>query len=127
MKYSILAIIVVLAGCATPSATTPTQATAPPTCPTTGYISCDDQSLAAILAGATQFYNSMHDQQAAGTFKPTSAEVTALNILQSSVAQAAPIYENYHNGLGTLTAAQNAIDKVSAAQTSAQNLITGGK
>jgi hypothetical protein len=105
-------------GCVT--ATAPAGPVAP------GFSNSTDQQMGSTLAAADQFYNRLQADQVTGAFKPTSAEVTALNTLQQALAVANPIYLAYHNGTGTLAAAQQAISNVSTAQTNAQTLI-GGK
>ena len=124
-KMALLSVFLALPlifGCATAKAPTP------PTAP--GFSTTDggwDQQLGSTLAGADQFYNKLQADQKAGTFKPTAAEVTALNALQTALVAANPVYLAYHNGTGTLAAAQAAVGQVSTAQTNAQVLITGGK
>jgi hypothetical protein len=122
MKLALLSIFLALplmAGCAKSTASTP------PLAP--GFSNSADQTLGTTLAAADAFYNKLQTDQAAGTFKPTAAEVTALNALQLALSAANPIYLAYHNGTGSLAAAQDAVNKVSAAQTNTQVLITGGK
>ena len=101
--------------------------TAPPPPVAPGYLNSTDQQLGSTIAAADAFYNKLQSDQAAGTFKPTAQEVTALNALQQALTVANPAYLAYHNGSGTLAAAQNAVNQVSLAQTNAQTLITGGK
>jgi len=115
---SLVLTLPMIVGCAT--ATAPTPPLAP------GYSNSTDQQLGSTLAAADAFYNKLQTDQKAGTFIPTAAEVTALNALQVALATANPVYLAYHNGTGTLTAAQAAVSKVSTAQTNAQTLITGG-
>lgn len=110
----------VLTGCGAKSST-PSTAVAP------GYSSSIDQQLGSTLAAADAFYNQLQSDQKSGTFKPTAAEVTALNALQAALAVANPVYLAYHNGTGTLQAAQTAVQNVSTAQANAQALIGGGK
>ena len=115
-----LALAMPMMGC-THSATTTTVPLAP------GYSSATDQQLGSTLAAADAFYNKLQSDQQAGAFKPTAAEVTALNALQVALATANPVYLAYHNGTGTLAQAQAAVNNVSTAQANAQALISGGK
>ena len=121
MLYRVVLALFLIAGVGCNPATAPTPTLAP------GFSTSTDQQLGSTLAAADQFYNRLQTDQKAGTFKPTAAEVTALNGLQAALAEANPVYLAYHNGTGTLAAAQAAVNKVSTAQVSAQILITGGK
>ena len=120
VAFTPLALSLYLSGCSV-TASTPPAALAP------GYSSPADQQMGSTLAAADQFYNRLQTDQKSGTFKPTASEVTALNALQTALTVANPVYLAYHNGTGTLAAAQAAVAKVSTAQTNAQNLIAGGK
>jgi hypothetical protein len=106
-----LCLMVPLLGCPTATTTPPPAATAPSVDP------------GPALAAADQFYNRLQTRQVSGDFKPTAAEVTALNALQQALAVANPVYLAYKAGTGSLQAAQDAAAKVSTAQTNAQNLI----
>jgi hypothetical protein len=99
------------------------NAPAPPPAP--GYSSSIDQSLGQTLAAADAFYNRLQTDAKAGTFKPTSDEVAALNRLQAALAAANPLYLAYHNGTGSLQATQTSVDAVSAAETNVQTLVGG--
>jgi pectin methylesterase-like acyl-CoA thioesterase len=128
MKKAFFCLALCLASCLTltgcPSATTtttPSAALAP------GYANSTDQQLGETLAAANGFYNKLAADQKAGTFKPTSKEVTALNVLQSALSVADPVYLDYHNGRQTLQAAQEAVDRVQAAQTNVQTMIGATK
>lgn len=92
-----------------------------------GYANSTDQQLGSTLAAADAFYNKLQADQKSGAFTPTSAEVTALNSLQLALATANPVYLAYHNGTGSLVAAQTAVNNVSTAQTNAQVVVSGGK
>jgi hypothetical protein len=118
-RYALLLCLLLPIGCAT--ATAPTPPLAP------GYTNSTDQNLGATLAAADAFYNKLQADQKAGTFTPTAAEVTALNALQQALSVANPIYLAYHNGTGSLAAAQSAVANVSTAQTNVQTAIPGGK
>lgn len=111
----LLMLILPISGCVTATSTTPTNATAASIDP------------GPALAGATKFYDDMQVAQATGSFKPTAAEVTAFNILQSALSVANPLYLAYKAGTGTLAAAQAAADKVATANTAAYNLVYGVK
>jgi hypothetical protein len=109
----LLCSVLMLGGCV--------KTTSPAGPPAPGYTNSYDQTFADILAPANAFFNRLHDDQIAGTFKPTQAEVNVLNSLQSSLAIANPAYLAYHNGTGSLTTTQNAITRVQFAQNAAQS------
>jgi hypothetical protein len=120
-RFLILALAIPLSvGCA--KSTAPTPPTAP------GYTNAVDQSLGETLAAARAFYTRLQTDAAAGTFKPSAAETSALNDLGTAINVAEPIYLAYHAGTATQAAAQQAVNNVITAQSAAQSQVSqGGK
>lgn len=104
----------VLTGCKPATATTTPAQLAP------GYISQADQQMKGVLDAAQAFYNRLRTDSIAGKVTLTQAEKDALNKLGTAINTAQPVYLLYHNGSGTQTAAQNAIDQVAAQQAQIQ-------
>ena len=107
-----LALPLMMAACSTTTATTPAAALAP------GYLNATDQQLGEILAGAHTFYTSIQQQSAAGTMTLTVAEKSAFNTFGTSLNAAQAVYLAYHANptAANLTAAQTAVNTVSAQQ-----------
>lgn len=125
-----MGIAVGLLGCKTNTVTAPL---AP------GYQNSADQKIGQTLAGANWFYTSVQCSTlgqgfsqtthacdptvAVQKYTPAAAEKTALNELSLAINTANAIYLQYHNGQATLQQAQDAVNNVSAKQTSAEAVV----
>lgn len=120
MKRIILALVLAVSVVTIPTGCrhTPAQAPIP------GAINNFDSSAYQTLRVAHDIAKSLSDQAAAGTFKPSPVQKTAINQFISDLNIADVVYAAYHNGAATQAQAQAAIDKVTAEQAS---LPIGGK
>lgn len=130
IRFTILLMLAMpLAGCPQPSSTTPPTALAP------GYIDLPDQKMGEIISGARTFYSTIQCEtkglnwsQAGSMCVPdpnittplvlSAAEKTAFNDFGASINIAEVAHLAYHNGTGTLTAAQTAVTATQQKQSS---------
>lgn len=103
-----------LAGCKTSS-----TAVNPPTAPAAvapGYTSPADQKMGEILESARNFFLTLQQEKAAGTFVPSATEQAALNAFAATLNTALSQYTAFHQGTATQAQAQAAVDSLKTAQ-----------
>lgn len=108
---AVILLCVSFAGCKT---ATTTQPLAP------GYTSQADQTIGQSLAAARGYYVQVQADVASGKYKPSATETKAYNSFAASLNVAEVAYLAFHNGTGTLAAAQTATNQVATQQTALQ-------
>lgn len=98
-------------GCKT---VTTTQPLAP------GYTSQADQTIGKTLAAARGYYVQIQADVTSGKYTPDATERAAYNSFAFTLNTAEAAYLAYHNGTGTLAAAQTATNQVATQQAALQ-------
>jgi hypothetical protein len=101
-----------------PLAACKTAQTTQPLAP--GYTSQADETIGRSLAAARGYYVQIQSDIQSGKYKPGATELAAYNSFGLTLNTAEVAYLAFHNGTGTLLAAQSAANQVATQQAALQ-------